>query len=188
MSEDPQALIAEARKVAAECETHLEAVVEYVDALSAARERVRERDAAVQERLKRAREEYYRLREEEDVDEWKLKAAEREYDRASNESFRLSWYDFERDHIDPEHRKAVARQMAGLLREDSERRLDDIRTRGDSPELRSVVAECKDEVSRGARYIMNRFRPARDLPLREVRKARTEAGELLDNLKNPPVD
>lgn len=187
MTEDQQTLMAEARKIATDYETRLETVIEYVDALSVDRARVLDRAAAVKECAKRAREEYYRLLDE-NVEEWKLREAEREWDRASNESFRMSWYELARDDIDPEHRKAVARQMAGMLRDEAENRLDAIKARSHDPELRSTVAECKEEVNRGARYILNRFRQARDLPLDEVRKARAEAREILDYLENPPVD
>jgi hypothetical protein len=191
MPEDPRTLIAEARKVAADCETYLEAAVELVDDLPADRERVFERIAAAEERRDRAREEWHRLLREADaggdVTEWHIKEAEEAYYSASSRSFRLRWYlDF--DDIDPEHRKAIARQMAGLLREDSEQRLGAIAAGRDDAELQRTVAECKEEVAGATRYVVNRFRPARDLPLDEVRKARAEASEILDRLRNPSAD
>ena len=64
MTEDQQTLMAEARKIATDYETRLETVIEYVDALSVDRARVLDRAAAVKERAKRAREEYYRLLDE----------------------------------------------------------------------------------------------------------------------------
>ncbi len=92
------------------------------------------------------------------------------------------------DDLDPEHRKAVARQMAGLVREDSEQRLRGIAARSDDAELRRAVAERKEEVGRAARYVINRFPAARDLLIEEVREARAEASKALDCLKEPPVD
>ena len=84
------------------------------------------------------------------------------------------------DEFGPEYRKAVARQMAGLLREDSDQRLDAIAERGNDPELRETVSRCKEDVARATRYIIRRFAEARSLQTDEVRKARTEAIGILE--------
>jgi hypothetical protein len=168
MPEDPRTLIAEARKVVADCERYLEEAIELVEALREDRERAFERIAAVEERQRQARKERDSLLRMADagadVPEWRLDEAREAYFRAGDEAGRLRRRLYIED-IDPEHRKAIARQMAALLRDDSERRLRDIAARSDDPELRSAVAECKEEVARGTRYVVSRFRPPRDLPL-----------------------
>jgi hypothetical protein len=187
MSDDPRRLTAEARRIAAECERYMEAAVEFVRALPEDRQRAEERMAAARERRRRASEELDRLFEDENADERELDRAEREYHRAWNAQFRLSWYR-DTDETDPEHRKAVARQMAGLAREDSDQKLREIARRTDDPEVRKAVAEYREDVARAARYVENRFRKARDLPVDEVRKARVEATEILEHFRNGLAD
>ena len=87
-----------------------------------------------------------------------------------------------------ENRKAVARQLAGLVREDAKRRLSDISARSDNPEVRRTVAECKDEVERSTYRFIRRFAEAWTLSLEEVRTARAEAHAIFDRLRNPRVD
>jgi hypothetical protein len=87
-----------------------------------------------------------------------------------------------------ENRKAVARQLAGLVREDAKRRLSDISARSDNPEVRRTVAECKDEVERSTYRFIRRFAEGWTLSLEEVRTARAEAHTIFDRLRNPRVD
>lgn len=90
------------------------------------------------------------------------------------------------DYLDSEHRRAVARQMAALIGEESKRRLDDIAVRSDAPDVQSAVSKYKEEVVRATRYMAERrFRPASALAPDEVTKARAEAGEILDDLGIP---
>jgi hypothetical protein len=189
MPDDPRILLAEVHRVVTDCERLLEAAIEFVQALPTDQERVEARVAAAEERRKQAWEEYRRLLTEDDVADWKEREAREKYERASSESFWLGLHLLGSDDIDPEHRKAIARQMAGLVREEAEQRLRDIVARSDDPELRSTVAEGKETVARTSRYVVTRFRPPpRELPLDEVRKAHREAREILDRLANPPVD
>jgi hypothetical protein len=92
------------------------------------------------------------------------------------------------DDLQPENRKAVARQLAGLVREDAKRRLSDISAHSDDPEVRRTVAECKDEVERSTYRFIRRFAEEWSLTLEEVRTARAEAHAIFDRLKNPLVD
>jgi hypothetical protein len=173
MSEDPRALITQARKVVADCERYLEKAVQLVDVLPSDI-RQAEWDIFNWERdRERARQQWGEERE-----------------RIFSEYYPLIRRHFGRgDYLDSEHRKAVARQMAVLVGEESKRRLDDIAARSDDPELQSAVSEHKEEVVRATRYMTNsRFRPANALPHDEVVKARREAGEILDRLGIPYVD
>src|SRR5215210_3274930 len=191
MTEDPRTLIAEARKVVEDCEGLLEETVELVEDLREGRERDFERIAAAEERERQGREEWRDLRKMADagaeVPKWRLARVRAEYERAGNEAYRLRGRLYIED-LDDENRKALGRQMAALVREESERRLRDIATRSDDPELRRAVAECEDEVARGARYIVSRYPAPRHFPTHEVRRARHAAREFLDYLANPPEE
>jgi hypothetical protein len=90
--------------------------------------------------------------------------------------------------LDPENRKAVTRHLASLVREDSEQRLRAIVARSDDPEVQRIVAECKDEVARSTYHVIRSFKEARSLEHNEVRTTRAEAHDILNHLKNPPVD
>jgi hypothetical protein len=92
------------------------------------------------------------------------------------------------DDLQPENRKAVARQLAGLVREDAKRRLSDISAHSDDPEVRRTVAECKDKVATSTYRFIRRFAEEWSLTLEEVRTARAEAHAIFDRLKNPLVD
>jgi hypothetical protein len=145
-----------------------------------------ERIVVAEERSRQAKEKWNRLLDEE-VDKWKLREAEIEMDRASGHVGYLR-DQLAADDLQPENRKAVARQLAGLVREDAKRRLSDISARSDDPEVRRTVAECKDEVATSTYRFIRRFAEAWSLTLKEVRTARAEAYAIFDRLENPPVD
>jgi hypothetical protein len=93
-----------------------------------------------------------------------------------------------RDDFDPESRKAVARHLAAMVREDSEGRLRDIASRSDDPEVRNAVSESRDEVARSSRRLVNDYKEGYPLQQREVKTTRAEAHAILEALKNPPTD
>jgi hypothetical protein len=186
MSENSNVLIAEVTKVVTDSDRYLEAAEELVVGIPTRRAALMERIDAAEERYRQAKEKWDRLFDEE-VDKWELREAERERERAfwKVEGLRDQ---LAADDLQPENRKAVARQLAGLVREDAKRRLSDISARSDDPEVRRTVAECKDEVERSTYRFIRRFAEAWSLTLKEVRNARAEAHTIFDRLKNPPVD
>jgi hypothetical protein len=186
MSDNPNVLIAEATKVVTDCERYLEAAEELVVDIPTRRKALMERIAAADERSSQAEEKWNRLFED-DVGRWELKEAEEEWDKASGKVSYLR-SQLGADDLRPENRKAVARQLAGLVREDAKRRLSDISARSDNPEVRRTVAECKDEVERSTYRFIRRFAEAWTLSLEEVRTARAEAHAIFDRLRNPRVD
>jgi len=147
MSENLNVLIADATRVVTDSERYLEAAEELVVGIPTRREAVMERIAAAEERSRQVHEKWSRLFEE-DVGRWELKEAREEWDKASGEVSYLRYYELGADDLNPENRKAVARQLAGLVREDAKRRLSDIAARSDNPEVRRTVAEGKDEGKR----------------------------------------
>jgi hypothetical protein len=186
MSENPNVLISEATKVVTDSERYLEAAEELVDGIPTRREAVMERLAAAEERSRQAWEKYRRVWREE-VSRWEERELEEEWQRASGHVSSLHSR-LGADDLDPENRKAVARQLAGLVREDAESRLRDIAARSDDPEVRRTVDECKDEVARSTYRLMRRFAEVRSLIHHEVRTTRAEAHTIFDRLRNPPVD
>jgi hypothetical protein len=186
MSENSNVLIAEVTKVVTDSDRYLEAAEELVVGIPTRRAALMERIDAAEERYRQAKEKWDRLFDEE-VDKWELREAERERERAfwKVEGLRVQ---LAADDLQPENRKAVARQLAGLVREDAKRRLSDISARSDDPEVRRTVAECKDEVATSTYRFIRRFAEAWSLTLKEVRNARAEAHTIFDRLKNPPVD
>jgi hypothetical protein len=186
MGENPNVLIAEATKVVTDSEKYLEAAEELVVSIPARRRALMERIAAAEERSSQAWEKYRRVWHEE-VDKWEERELEEEWQRASGYVRSLQSL-LGADDLDAENRKSVARQLAGLVREDGERRLRDIVARGDDPEVRRTVAECKEEVASSTHRFMRRFAEARRLIHHEVRTTRAEAHAIFDRLRNPPVD
>ena len=187
MSEDPRTLIAEANRVAEDCETYLEAAVSSVVDISTRRKKIQEHIDAAANAHSEAHENLWHLIENEDAGKAEIREAERADERAHTSLYQAHQA-LGRDYLDLENRKAVARQLAGLIREDSEKRLRAIAARSDDPELQRTVSEAKEEVSNSSRYVLRRFAEARPLMTDEVRKARTEAHEILEHLRNPPVD
>lgn len=183
---DPRTLATQAEQLLADCETVLESVSQSIRNIPAEREEALEAIASAREDCNRAKEEFSRVlnkdlgRWHEDVAEEKLEATHR---RLSRESRYLS-----SDHFDLEYRKAVARQVAGLLREESLQKLDKIAACSEDPQLQQTVSDCKEGVARATRYVINMFSAPRKLQQDEVRKARAEARETLDFLKNPSMD
>jgi len=145
-----------------------------------------DRIAAAEERTRQADEKWRRLYEA-DVRGWELREAELERNRVYWEGFRIHG-ELGADDLDPENRKAVARQLAGLVREDDKRRLSDISARSDDLEVRRTVDECKDEVATLTYRFIRSFAEAWSLSLEEARTARAEAIAIFDRLRNPPVD
>lgn len=186
MSEKPNVLIAEATKVVTDSERYLEAAEELVVGIPTRRGALMERIVVAEELSRQAKEKWNRLFDEE-VDKWELREAKIEMDRASGH-FGYLRDELAADDLQPENRKAVARQLAGLVREDAKRRLSDISARSDNPELRRTVAECKDEVERSTYRFIRRFAEEWTLSLEEVRTARAEAHAIFDRLRNPPVN
>jgi hypothetical protein len=186
VSENPNVLIAEVTKVVTDSEKYLEAAEELVVSIPARRRALMERIAAAEERSSQACEKYRRVWHEE-VDKWEERELEEEWQRASGHVRSLQSL-LGADDLDPENRKSVARQLAGLVREDAERRLRDIIARSDDPEVRRTVAECRDEVATSTFRFMRRFAEARSLVHEEVRTTRAEAHDIFDRLRNPPVD
>jgi hypothetical protein len=183
VSENPNILIAEATRVVTDSERYLEAAEELVVGIPTRREAVMERLAEAEGHSKEAWKEYQRVANDESAG-----AEEREAEWAYWRADRIRWDELGSDDLDPETRKAVARQLAGLVREDAKRRLSDIAARSDDPEVRRTVAECKDEVERSTYRFIRRFAEAWSLTLEEVRTARAEAHAIFDRLRNPPVD
>jgi hypothetical protein len=186
VSENPNVLIAEATRVVTDCERYLEAAEELVVGIPARRRALMERIAAAEESLRQEEEKYRRLSDEE-VGKWELKEADRERERASWRIYFLRDR-LAADDLQPENRKAVARQLAGLVREDAKRRLSEIAARSDDPKVRRTVAECKDEIATSTYRFIRRFTEAWSLTLKEVKTARAEAHAIFDRLRNPPVD
>lgn len=188
MGVDPRRLMAAARRVVADCEGRLELAVETVRDAPSRREEAEERLAVARDRERRAEEWYFRVSEggrgenPEEAEEARteMEKAERAVSRAARP---LSSGQF-----DPEHLKAVARQMAGLLKEESDERLRIIAASSDDPEVRKTVAECEEEVARATRYVLRRFAEARPLQNAEVLKARAEASEILGHPTSPSAD
>jgi hypothetical protein len=172
--------------VVTDSERYLEAAEELVVDIPARRRAVMERIDAAEERLRQARDKYCRLWDAE-VGKWEEREAEEEWQRARSQVFNLQSR-LGADDLDPENQKAVARQLAGLVREDAERRLSEIAARSDDPKVRRTVAECKDEIATSTYHFMRRFKEARSLVPEEVRTTRAEAHAILDRLRNPPVD
>lgn len=172
------ALAAEATDALAYCESRLDEAVEAVRSLQEERTKVLETRAAAQERQNRLYDELTALRAAPGDNSRREEKAERE-DWATERAIRRADRYLESGELDAEYRKAVARQMAGLLREDARRRLKGIRVRSDNPELLKTVAECDDGVLRAARYVINMFPLASQLHSSEVNKAHAEARDRL---------
>jgi len=184
MRENPRSLIAEATKIVADVERFLETALESVLAIPAKRKEALEADAAAKEREKQAWAEWKRVRAAK-LSKREKDRADRSFDRASKAAWRANQY-LASDTFDTEYQKAVARQIAGLLREESEQKLADIANRSEDPELQRTVAECREEVGRAARYVITTLAAGGDLHPAGVRKARAEAGAILEH-QYPPV-
>jgi hypothetical protein len=185
LSENPRTLLSEATSVLADCEAFLEKAAQTVLTIPKKREKALEDAASAEERLKRTTEEFRRAWRN-DPGSLSVERAEKEQIRASREVSRAHGY-LASNNLDSEYQKAVARQVAGLLRDDSLEKLDEIAARSDDPKLHRTVAECKEGVRRATSGVINRFPAHTPLLQDEVRKARIEARETLERLKNPPV-
>ena len=175
MPEDPATLAAEAAAVLARCEALMEEAVEEGRSLEGdraaiigARDDARERENQAYEKMALARDAGRRDR-----------GAEREFSAAGREASRADRL-LSSGELDPEYRKAVACQMAALTRDDTRRELSAIVARGDDPTLLATVVGYDGDAVRAARYVARMFATARELEPGEVRKARTEAREILD--------
>src|SRR5215210_4466979 len=128
MSENPNALVAEADRVVADFERYLAAAARLVLDIPAKRTAEIERRAAIQERLNQVNEKWRRALEASDstAEMW---AADAERERATREVYDSSPPAISSDELDPENRKGVARQMAGMAREEAERKLKGIAAR-----------------------------------------------------------
>lgn len=186
MPENSRGLISAANKVVEQCENQLQLAVQFVEDLPSRLDEANERIAAAEERL-RVESDYWERAVNEGWGREREVAAARAEARAWDDVSRARG-DLAKDEFNPEHRKAVARQIAGLVREDSEQQLRDIARRSDDPSLQKTVSECKEEVARSTHYIIKRFSEVRPLQTSEVRKARTEASAILQHLRNPPGD
>jgi len=185
--EELNALIIEANRVVEDSHRYLDVAEELVVGIPRRRTVVEERIAFAAKLRDEAYEEWKRV----ENDEGSGRAEEREAGAAYDEA-RSDYSVFRRelgsDDLDPENRKAVARHLTAMAREDFEQRLDAIASRGEGPELRKAIAEYKDEVFRSAHYLMTRrFAEARSLLNVEVRTTRAEAHNIFDLLKNSPA-
>jgi hypothetical protein len=178
VSEDPAILITEATRVLANAKASLERGYKTVHDIPARVEEVQAIIAAAQQESSRTFAELERA-----LDEGVSRARERELDKAHD---RASWRTVEArqllgsDDVDAEHQKAVARQVAGLVREEATQKLRAIAARSDDPRLRRTVSEYKEEISRDAHRLLNAFPQGGELPLAEVRKAQAEARKIID--------
>lgn len=179
MSVNKRRLVSAARRVVEDCEGRLELAEKTVRETQARREEAEKRLAEARQRERQAEDWFWRVydkgrgegTEEEEDARTEMERAGRAVSKATRP---LTIGKFE-----PEYRKAVARQIAGLIREESEERLKIIASRSDDPEVRETVAECREEVARAVRYVLKMFAAARPLRREEVRKARAEAEEIL---------
>ena len=180
MAEKPTTPADEAAAALSRCEALMEEAAEEGRSIGAdregivrARDEARGRESAAYEKMALARDAERRDRR-----------AEAGFNAAAREVSRLDRF-LASGELDPEYRKAVARQMAALARDDAQRELDSIAARGGGdPVLRRTVAGYGDDAARGARYVAKMFAPVRDLEPGEVRKARAEARRILDD---PPA-
>lgn len=183
----------EATQVVLDCASYLDAAVELVDGIPDRREALERRLAPLEKRRDEDREELERVRRkrysEDDYDYEYVspeeRVAEDAYQRSRSDVYRAR-LGTGADDFDPESRKAVARHLASLVREDCDRRLDAIAKRGGDPELREYVVGCKDEVFKSTHRITSRFAAARSLLNEEVRTTRAEALGIFDRLKGAP--
>lgn len=178
MPEDPAALAAEAAAVLARCEALMEEAVEEGRSLKGDRAAIigaREGENRAYEKMALARDAGRRDRE-----------AEREASTGGQEASRADRL-LASGELDPEYRKAVARRMAALARDDVRRELSAVAARGDDPTLSGTVDGYDEDAVRAARYVARMFALARELEPGEVRKARAEAREILDGFGNPPA-
>jgi hypothetical protein len=89
---------------------------------------------------------------------------------------------------DVEYQKVVTRQIAGLMREESHQRLTSIAARSRDPQVREAVGELKDQVAIACNYVIKMFPKSSGAELfqpdlAQVRKARTEAAEVISDFK-----
>jgi hypothetical protein len=186
VSEDPRALITEATTVLRDCDRLLRVAAELVDGIPARREEAQKRVDAARKRLSEAEEKWRRVVYDDNSSREEEREADREYERAQRSVY--STYPLYRpDDLDPENRKAVARQLAGLVREESWQRLNNIAARSEDPEVQRTVARCKDEVSQTIYRLIKRFKEASPLEPDELRTTRAEAYAILDRLRSPPA-
>ena len=178
MPEDPKSLIAAAIRAVEEFKISLELGYKTVHDIPSRLEQAKKALAVARKRLDRANAEY-RIARDEDRDREYEHELQEEIERAYS---RVSWAKTHTagDDVDVEYQKAIARQIAGLGREESTKRLDDIAILSNDPKVQSTVAECKDEVSKAAYRLIKAFPEARPLLGAEVRKARAEAHRMID--------
>jgi hypothetical protein len=111
VSENPNVLIAEATEVVTDSKRYLEAAEELVVGIPTRRRALMERIVAAEERSRQAKEKYRRVWHEE-VGKWEERELEEEWLRASGHVDYLR-DQLAADDLQPENRKAVARQLAG---------------------------------------------------------------------------
>lgn len=133
--------------------------------------------ASAQEHKKRADEELSRMYEE-NFSQRRQRELREEWEeatwRASNARNLLM-----SNSVDIEYQKAVARQVAGLVREDCRNKLQALAARNSDLRVRRVVSDHKDEILKETDRMIATFSPARELQTDEVQKARVDAERLL---------
>lgn len=178
------ALIVEADRVVADYGRYLEASEELVDGIPERRAALERRLAPFRERLDAANEETQRARRDHGFDSPEWDSALKAQDRADSALYHAG-RGFGGDDFDVVNRKAVARHLVSLAKEDTERRLDVIAARDGNAGLRAAVAERKDEVFRSAHYLLTRrFADERGVQSEEVRTTRAEANDIFERLKH----
>ncbi|MDP9438011.1 MAG: hypothetical protein M3P49_04610 [Actinomycetota bacterium] len=177
----PDSLRAEAQRIVEDCENILDMAAETINALPEELSEAQRRQALARDDEAQAEDEYYNALDSNLSEQRQVDARQRRSE--ANRRWRKEYELIASEYFDLEYRKTVVRQVAGILSEESLRRLDRITTRVEDAESQRAVAECKDEVSRAVRYVLKRFAAPRSPQQDEVRKARTEAHELLEGWK-----
>lgn len=178
MSADTLSLLADATRVLEKARRSFEAGCRTVSEIPIKREEAQRRVAEAQERKVQAQARYERAVEEERDRDYVYELQE-EYSRISWAAFKardLLWS----DDLDMEHQKAVARQVAGFVREEFAQKLDAIARRSEDPQVRRTVAQYKEEISQSAHQLIREFQPARELLLSEVKQAQAAARRIID--------
>ena len=175
-------LATQAQLIVEDCENILDMATEKIVDLPEELNEAQQRQASAAKDQHQAQDRYYSAVEN-NLSKRSQDAARQEMYEAQRR-WRRAYEEISSGRFDVEYRKAVVRQVAGLLREESLRRLDGLAARATAPETRRVVAECKHEVGRATRYVLNMFSAPRPLQQDELRKARVEARELLDEFRS----
>ncbi len=157
MTKDSTACATKAAAILADCETLLDEAIRYVRVLPSDLKQALEDHTSAQNFADSATEKYFRILNSSFSQE-RLDAAKRKSSKAHGAAYRANRY-LEDDIFDAEYRKSVARQIAGLLRQDSIKELDLIASRTSDSESIKTVSQYKTDVERASRYLIKMFVP-----------------------------